>query len=40
MVSNATIGERMNDSIINKIQHYSGKMVLKWAIKMAKSIFF
>ena len=40
VVSNAMIGERMNDSIINKIHHYSGKMVLKSAIKLAKLIFF
>ena len=39
VVNNAMIGERMNDSIINKNHHYSGKMVLKMAMKLAKLIF-
>ena len=39
VTDNAMIGERMSDSIINKIHHYSGKMVLKLAIKLAKLIF-
>lgn len=36
---NAMIGERMSDKFINKIHHYSGKIVLKAAIKIAKLIF-
>ena len=35
----AMTGERMSDNIINKIHHYSGKIVLKSAIKIAKLIF-
>lgn len=39
VTNNAVVGERMSDSIINKIHHYSGKIVLKSAIKIAKLIF-
>ena len=39
VTQNAMTGERMSDNIINKIHHYSGKIVLKSAIKIAKLIF-
>ena len=39
VVSNAMIEESMSDCIVNKIHHYSGKIVLKSAIKIAKLIF-